>query len=172
MAEHAPTIFEAAPVRPGPRLATVSHGESVDAPAIRRVLLATDLSRASEGATAAAIDMTRDARASLIVVSVVDPRRLRLPGNRFVRRLDQERAEVMAGVQRVVARARAAGVSATFLVWEGDPAETIIAAAASEAADVIVIGSHGRGRLGRILMGSTSLRVSEDAPCRVVVIPS
>jgi nucleotide-binding universal stress UspA family protein len=63
-------------------------------------------------------------------------------------------------------------VSATFLVWEGEPAETIIAASESEEADVIVMGSHGRGRIGRLLLGSTSARVSEEATRRVIVVPS
>lgn len=139
---------------------------------VHRVLLATDLSRASEAATERAIALARAHRASLLVVSVVDPRRLLLPGGKFLRRLDQERAEVMTGAQGIVARARAAGADATFLVWDGDPAETIIAAAQSEAADVIVIGSHGRGRLGRLILGSTSARVSEEALCRVEVVPS
>jgi nucleotide-binding universal stress UspA family protein len=172
MAEHAPALFEAAPIPSDPRADKQRHGVASLQPAVRRVLLATDLSNASENATVAAIDMARAEGASLIVLSVIDAGRLRLPGYRFARRVDQERAELLEGVQRIVARARAAGASATFLVWEGEPAETILAAAASESADVIVIGSHGRGRLGRILLGSTSLRVSEDAPCRVVVIPS
>jgi nucleotide-binding universal stress UspA family protein len=139
---------------------------------VHRVLLATDLSRASEAATERAISLAVARSASLVVISVVDPRRLLLPGGRFLRRLDQERAEVMSGAQGIVARARAAGANATFLVWDGDPAETIIAAAQSEAADVIVIGSHGRGRLGRLILGSTSARVSKEALCRVEVVPS
>jgi len=138
----------------------------------RRLLLATDLSHASAAATERAIELAIEHRASLIVVSVVDPRRLVLPGGRFLRRLDQERAHVMSGVQAIVARARTAGVDATFLVWDGDPAETIIAAAQSEGADLIVIGSHGRGRLGRLILGIPSARVSQEAPCRVVVVPS
>ena len=139
---------------------------------IRRVLLATDLSPASQAATAEAITLASRHSAFLIVLSVVDPRRLQLPGGMFLRRLDQERAEVIEGTQQIVARAMAAGATATFLVWDGDPAETIIAAADSEDADVIVIGSHGRGRIGRMILGSTSARVSQDARRQVIVVPS
>jgi nucleotide-binding universal stress UspA family protein len=145
---------------------------SLDAASIDRLLLATDLSPASEAATTQAIDLAKRRDADLVVLSVVDPRRLRLPGGPFVRRADQERAELLSGVQGIVARARSTGVRATFLVWEGDPAETIMAASESEAADVIVMGSHGRGRIGRLLLGSTSARVSEEARCRVIVVPS
>jgi nucleotide-binding universal stress UspA family protein len=138
----------------------------------RRVLLATDLSDASEAATDAAIRLSIEHGAVLIVCSVVDPDRLRLPGGRFLRRLDQERAAVIDGARSIVDRARMAGAVATFLVWDGDPAETVIAAADSEAVDAIVIGSHGRGRLGRLLLGSTSGRVSAEARCPVIVVSS
>jgi len=145
---------------------------SQDDASIHRLLLATDLSPASESATVEAIALAKRRDADLVVLSVVDPRRLRLPGGPFVRRADQERAELLSGVQAIVVRARSAGVRATFLVWEGDPAETIIAASESEAADVIVMGSHGRGRIERLLLGSTSKRVSDEARCRVIVVPS
>jgi nucleotide-binding universal stress UspA family protein len=167
-------LFLAREARPETAHATVSlPGKlSSDALEIRRLLLATDLSPASETATAEAIALAQRRDADLVVLSVVDPRRLRLPGGPFVRRADQERSELLSGVQAIVVRARSAGVRATFLVWEGDPAETILAAAGSEAADIIVMGSHGRGRIGRLLLGSTSARVSDEASCRVIVVPS
>ena len=49
---------------------------------------------------------------------------------------------------------RPQGPEATFLVWEGDPVEMILLAAAAEKCDLIVVGSHGRGRLGRLVLGS------------------
>lgn len=155
-----------------PRSFRIPADGSVQEARIRRVLLATDLSPASRTATAEAIALAKRESASLIVLSVMDPRRLRLPGGSFLRRADQERAVLLAGVQRIVAQARTAGVTATFLVWEGEPAETIMAASESEGADVIVMGSHGRGRIGRLILGSTSARVSEEARCRVMVVPS
>jgi nucleotide-binding universal stress UspA family protein len=139
--------------------------------AIGRVLLATDLSPASERAAEEAIRLAVETGAQLVVLSVIDPRRLRLPGGVFLRRIDQERGRIETGVQVLVGRARAAGARATFLVWEGDPAESILAASESENADAIVLGSHGRGLLGRLVLGSTSARVSDEARCRVVVVP-
>ena len=137
---------------------------------IRRLLLATDLSFASERAADEAIRMAVESDAELVVLSVIDPGRLRLPGGVFLRRLDQERSRIEASVQQLVGRARRAGASATFLVWEGDPADAILAASEAEAVDAIVLGSHGRGLLGRLVLGSTSARVSEQATCRVIVI--
>jgi len=151
-----------------------SHVSATDARAepYRRVLLATDLSEASEAATNAAIRLAIEHGAVLLVCSIVDPERLRLPGGGFLRRIDQERAEVASGARQVVARARDRGANATYLVWDGDPPSMILAAAASEHADAIVMGTHGRGRLGRLLMGSTSKRVAAEARCLVIVVPS
>jgi nucleotide-binding universal stress UspA family protein len=139
--------------------------------AVHRVLLATDLSTASGRAAVEAIRIAARSDAHLLVFSVIDPGRLRLPGGRFLRRVDQERSRVEDGVQHLVRRARTDGVDATFLVWEGDPAEAIIAAAEAEDADCIVLGSRGRNSLGRILLGSTSSRVAEAATCPVQVVP-
>ena len=136
----------------------------------RRLLLATDLSAASERAAEEAIRRAVESGAQLVVFSVVDPGRLRLPGGVFLRRVDQERARIESGVQKLVRRARSAGAQATFLVWEGDPAEAILAASDAESVDVIVLGSHGRGPLGRLVLGSVSAQVSEQARCQVLVV--
>lgn len=137
---------------------------------IKRVLLATDLSAVSGRAASDAIQLAVEHDAQLIVISVIDTNRLRLPGGRFLRRVDQERARIEEGAQALVRRARDAGANATFLVWEGDPAEAVLEAAQAEGADVIVLGSHGRGRLGRLILGSTSKRVAEGARCPVLVV--
>ena len=149
----------------------VRSAQSGPPPAIRRILLATDLSGVSDRAVDHAIELAVEHGADLVVLSVVDPKGLRLPGGRYLRRMDQERARVEAGIRSIVARAWAAGAHAAFLVWEGEPAESILSAAAAEKADVIVLGSHRRGRLGRIAHGSISLRVAEEAACAVSVIP-
>jgi nucleotide-binding universal stress UspA family protein len=137
----------------------------------RRVLLAIDLSSASKGAIDQAIRMAGNDGAELVVFSVVEPSNLHLPGGR-PRRVDQERDRLGAGVRDVVARARAAGVSATYLIWEGDPAESILEASASEGADVIVLGSRRRTDIRRLLLGSVSSEVSRRAACEVVVVPA
>ena len=137
---------------------------------VHRLLLATDLSSASERATDEAIRLAVEFSAELVVLSIIDPGRLRLPGGRFLRRVDQERARIETSVQKLVSRARLAGARATFLVWEGEPAEAILAASDAENVDVIVLGSHGRGLLGRLVLGSISTRVSEQARCQVLVV--
>lgn len=136
------------------------------------IMLATDLSPASQSATEAALDLATMFGARLLAVSVIDPGALRLPGGRFRVRVDQVRAERERFAQALVARGRATGVTVDFLVWEGDPGESIVDAAVSEGADMIIVGSHGRGTVGRFLIGSVSDHVVRHAPCPVLVVRS
>ena len=138
----------------------------------RTVVLATDLSPTSEAATTAALDLAGTLGARLLAVSVIDPRSLRLPGGLYRQRVDQVRGDRERVAQALVARGRSAGVAVDFLVWEGDPGEAIIEAAAAEGADMIVDGSHGRGTVGRFLIGSVSDHVVRNAPCPVLVVRS
>jgi nucleotide-binding universal stress UspA family protein len=56
-------------------------------------------------------------------------------------------------------------------VWEGEPGESILEAALAEGADLIVIGSHGRGPIGRRILGSVSQHVVMRAAVPVIVVP-
>lgn len=137
---------------------------------IRRVLLATDLSPTSELATDWAFDLAARNQAALLIVSVIDPRELILPGGGFRLRVDQVRERREAVAQRLVERGRRVGVPVTFLVWTGEPGESIVAAAEAEGVDVILVGAHSRGTLGRLLMGSVSEHVARHAPCPVLIV--
>ena len=139
-------------------------------PAIRRVLLATDLSPTSELATGWALELARGNDAEMLVVSVIDPHDLQTPAGSYHTRVDQVRERRESIAQRLVQRGRSLGVSVTFLVWTGDPGESIVAAAESEAVDLILVGAHTRGALGRLLMGSVSEHVARHAPCPVLIV--
>ena len=80
------------------------------------------------------------------------------------------RASLTSTAQGIVARAKAAGVDASFLVWEGEPGDAIVAAADAESADIIVVGSHGRSGVSRVFMGSVSDFVVRHAHCPVMVV--
>jgi len=137
---------------------------------LRLVLVATDTSATSAGAERAGVDLAARIGATLILLSVIDPSRLRLPGGLFHTRVDQVRAERESTLARVVEDARLRGVSAQFLIWEGDPGAVTIDAAEAEGADVIVVGSHDRGPVGRLLLGSVSSYVVDHSRRPVVVI--
>ncbi len=143
------------------------------APAARttlgKLLLATDLSEASSSATEEAFELALRLGASLLIVSVIDPGSLLLPGGRFRARVDQvrERREQLA--QELVERGRRDGLVVSFLIWTGDPGDMIVSAAEAERVDMVLVGSHGRGAVGRLLLGSVSEHVVRNAPCPVLV---
>ena len=73
-------------------------------------------------------------------------------------------------VQRAAHDARSKGVEVETHVQEGQPAEVIIDVANQEQADLIVVGSRGLTGIKRYLLGSVSSKVSEHAPCSVMVV--
>lgn len=54
----------------------------------------------------------------------------------------------------------------------GDPVETIVARASRLGADLIVMGTHRRTSLSRLLVGSVAEGVLRRAPCPVVLVPA
>jgi len=135
---------------------------------IRTILLATDLTAASREATQRAIDLAARLDARLLIVNVLEKRRLVGGGSHD--RVDQARSERETHLVAVVREARSAGVTAEFLVWEGDPGGSIAAAAEAEGADLVVVGTRGRSGAERMLLGSVSDHVVRNATCPVLVV--
>jgi nucleotide-binding universal stress UspA family protein len=135
---------------------------------IRTILLATDLTAASREATDRAIDLATRLEARLLIVNVLEKRRLAGGGSHD--RVDQARGEREALLVKVVRGARDAGVTAEFLVWDGEPGDSIAAAAEAEHADLVVVGTRGRSGAERMLLGSVSDHVVRHAECPVLVV--
>ena len=70
----------------------------------------------------------------------------------------------------VVRNARIAGASAEFLIWTGDPGNSLVAAAEAEHADLLVVGTRGRSGAERMLLGSVSDHLVHHAGCPVLVV--
>jgi nucleotide-binding universal stress UspA family protein len=137
-------------------------------PPIRTILLATDLSVASAEATDRAIDLAARLGSRLLIINVLEKRRLTGPGAH--ERVDQARIEREALLVQAVRRARDLGVTAEFLVWEGEAGDSIASAAEAEQADLVVVGTRGRSGAGRMLLGSVSDHVVRNAACPVLVV--
>jgi nucleotide-binding universal stress UspA family protein len=143
--------------------------------AIRRIVHATDFSPASRPAFARALDLARASRAELIALHVMTPLVL-YPADAYVlpetydRLLEDMRADASRQLDRLVARAKAAGVRARGLIVVGIPHERIVRAARSARADLIVIGTHGRTGMARLFLGSVAARVIATASCPVLSV--
>ena len=129
---------------------------------IRTILLASDLSSASTAAEDLAFELAAGLHSTVLLVSVIDPHGLR-------ERVDQVRATRLARAQLIADRGRRAGVTIRCLIWHGDPGEAIVEAAEAEGVDLIVVGSHGRRGVDRLLAGSVSERVMRSARVPVLV---
>ena len=138
-------------------------------PRQRTILLATDLSSASTFAETEGITLARDLRSSLVVLSVIDPKSPRSGRGEWLQRMDQARSALEDRSRNLMARARAEGVPVRLLIWAGDPAESIVDAAVAESAAYIVVGSHGRHGMDRMVQGSISDQVIRNATVPVVV---
>ena len=75
--------------------------------------------------------------------------------------------ELAARVEREL---QSAGLTTVSRVERGDPREGIVHAAETERADLVVVGSHGRTGLPKLLLGSVASYVVTHAPCSVVVV--
>ncbi len=82
---------------------------------------------------------------------------------------EQDAARALGDTEAVVAAA-CPKTTIARMGEAGDPAATICVVARDLGADVIVVGSHGKGFLSRVLLGSVSEHVARHAPCPVLVV--
>lgn len=75
--------------------------------------------------------------------------------------------EIAAETQRDL---QAAGFAVSASVAQGDPREALVEAAIAGHVDLVVVGSHGRTGLQRMLLGSVASYVVSHAPCSVTVV--
>ena len=136
---------------------------------IRTIVFATDLTPVSASAQREAIELAIALGARLIVVNVLDPGDATRDFPSRATRLDQHRAERERPLLAIVEEAAKRGVKATYLLWVGEPGQSIVAAAESEGADLIVVGTRALDREGRFLLGSVSDYVVYQSPCPVLV---
>ncbi len=137
---------------------------------IERVLAAVDLSEVSGATLATAERLARWLGARLRVMHVVEP--IRFPTVVPVT-LDEEEfyRRSVAAFERLAAPLR--NVAETDKVTRRGPAaETIEAEAAGWPADLVVVGSHGKGWVDRLLVGSTTERLLNALPASLLVIPA
>jgi nucleotide-binding universal stress UspA family protein len=82
---------------------------------------------------------------------------------------DQTKAqeELVARAERKLRDAR---LATEARVLRGDPREAIVDAAKAESVDLVVVGSHGRSGVTKLLMGSVASHVVTHAPCSVLVV--
>jgi nucleotide-binding universal stress UspA family protein len=139
-----------------------------------KMLLTTDGSACATHAVQEAMRLLPMRGASVHVLGVTDtftPRTIHEGAAEAVQALvDAELAAMDAHVEAAVATLAERGISATALSREGLPADVILHTARELGADLIVMGSHGRNALGRLVLGSVSDHVLHHHDGAVLVV--
>ncbi len=148
---------------------TVKHPRSKRKP-LARILFPTDFSDTARKALDRAIALTEDMDAELHVVHVVDDTLIST-------HVEQERAVILKDLRRHALDQMRNEMPAELLqnfetiaaVKRGDPGKQIAAYAETHGCDMIVMGSHGRTGVGRLLLGSVADKVVRRAKCPVFI---
>ncbi len=137
----------------------------------RHVLATTDLDAPGWPTLRAAADEARRTGGALTVLHCVEPM-LQVPAPDFAVASLPSPEVVAADVAATLARAadEVGLTGATLRVEPGAPGAGILAVAHAIAADLIVIGTHGRRGALRLVLGSTAEEVIRDATCDVLVV--
>ncbi len=135
-----------------------------------RILVATDGSRYSKVAAESAINFAKSYGGELRVVSVVD-----VPAEFYAEAPDAVEDMIRKAkgfVKEVKEQAEAQGVRSETFVGEGEAFQVITELATKQKVNVIVMSSHGRTGLRRLLMGSVAEKVIGYSPCPVLIVRS
>src|SRR5678809_47290 len=142
---------------------------------IRQILLPTDFSECGNYALSYAASLARTFKASIICVNVIEPIIPTVGYSGMTEPLpiadiaDQLEDSAERELPKLAECDECAGIEVEELVVHGEAASEIVTVARKHHVDLIVISSHGRTGLGRILFGSTAEAVVRHATCPVPV---
>ncbi len=148
-------------------------------PTFTKILAATDFSEDSSLALGYAEELARRFEAEMVVLHVDQPLApvMATPElgpamdvGAMSRIAEEQRLLAQRELDKIVARLRDGGIRARSALKVGSPFLEVIHTAQGEAADLIVMGTHGRTGLAHVLLGSVAERVVQKAHCPVLTI--
>ena len=141
-----------------------------------RILVAVDDSPHSQAAADFVKRMSWPAGSEVIVLSVSRPALVSYalvdaPGMSYSPQLFEEQLRYHEEIAaRYESGLRDVGLKTRAVVMQGDPREAIVDLVRQEKLDLVVMGSHGRSGVSKLVMGSVASHVVTHAPCDVVVV--
>jgi nucleotide-binding universal stress UspA family protein len=141
---------------------------------LSRILCATDFSEVSAKAERYAIALAARYEARLSLLHVDPPMPMLSPYGEIpvdIGMFEEQRRQAELEMKAARERAQAAGVTVDAEVRGGSPAREILSTARQDV-DLIVIGTHGRGGVEHLLLGSVAEKVLRKAQCPVLVVPA
>ena len=142
---------------------------------MRRILFASDFSKASRRAFATAVKTAKASHALLTIVHVVVPF-TPIAADQYVgpetwQEIDEEsRRWATRHLNALAQKAKAAGVRAKTLLVDGQPAKEVTRLARKAHADLLVIGTHGRTGFAKLLLGSVASHIVATSSCPVMTV--
>ena len=146
----------------------VPPGSAVPPP--RNIIVALDFSECSLAALRWVAPISKRWNSSVTAVHGIGVSALSPdfePAANFVPMIDALTAQ---REEQLAVQLEAAGVDGRVVISRSSPADAIIETAASVDADLIIMGTHGRGAVGRLLLGSVAQRVLRETTCPVATI--
>ncbi|HEV2883559.1 MAG TPA: universal stress protein [Pyrinomonadaceae bacterium] len=143
---------------------------------IRSILLPTDFSECGNYALSYAASLARTFGASIVCVHVIEPMVPTVGYSGMTEPLpiaditDQLEHSAERELPKFAEGEECAGLEVEEVIVHGEAASEIVRVAKDRNIDLIVVSSHGRTGLGRILFGSTAEAVVRHAPCPVLVV--
>jgi len=143
---------------------------------IRSILLPTDFSECGNYALSYAASLARTFKASIICLNVIEPIVPTVGYSGMTEPMpiadiaEQLEDSAERELPKLAECDECAGLNVEEMVAHGEAASEIVRVAKERAVDLIVIASHGRTGLGRILFGSTAEAVVRHAACPVLVV--
>lgn len=153
-------------------MAAVRMGSMLRAPKedpMKEFLVAIDGSEGSEAAIDEALDLAQDVGAHVTFAFVRKPPSSLLGYPYYERLLSHELATAREALDSATDRAEDVGIDSESEILEGDPVDEILSFADNRGADLIVMGSRGRGAFAGALLGSVSSGVVQHASVPVLV---
>jgi nucleotide-binding universal stress UspA family protein len=141
---------------------------------IRRIVVATDFSEGSDAAMERAFALAKPLDATVDLVHVLDTAILTAPQSLGAMPLIDPQAlmdQIDEALTARIEKARSLGIVCQSDSLDGYPAREIVRHAEKVGADLIVVGTHGRTGVAKVIMGSVAQRVVQHATCPVLVIP-
>ena len=142
----------------------------------RHILIPTDGSELAEHAVTNGLSLAKSVGAKVTVIIAEDPfdwvslSETRASQRRALDALEQVKKHAASVLSRAADAAKQAGVPCdTMQVENARPYQAIIAAASDRGCDLIVMGSHGRGGLAAVVLGSVTTKVLTHTKTPVLV---